>query len=189
MVAKKTKVTLADANRDDLFVFVTTHLGIDVKDGATRGELYAKALESGLKAESKIDAVSVPDAIRPGSTQEIRRPIERDTAGNPVEASADDAEDLDEAEVEAALEAHMNEFCVINIAVSELPGGETPVYASVNGKAIWLPRGEPIKVRRMYVEALEHAVADHFAESMAGLGDARKVQTYPFQILHDRVAA
>lgn len=63
------------------------------------------------------------------------------------------------------------------------PGGSDPVFAAVNGRGIWLPRGEVIEVPRKYMEVLEHAqeaVYEQLPEG--GINPVpRMVHVYPFQ--------
>jgi hypothetical protein len=174
MTATK-KVALGDASRAELYQFVTVHLGIQVGDSATRDQLRTKAAEAGFSDKHKIDAIATDEAAtKPAQPTEVLASDKATPAGpNP------------DIEVEDPAEQYM----VIQVQRSELPGGDDPVFASVNGRGIWLPRGEPIKVKRKYVEALDHAVMDVYAETENGLAVPRRVHAYPFSVLHQSVAA
>jgi hypothetical protein len=55
------------------------------------------------------------------------------------------------------MEAFMNELVIINIAESGDPTAENPVMLSINGRAVYVKRGEDSVVRRCYVEQLLRA--------------------------------
>lgn len=55
------------------------------------------------------------------------------------------------------MEAFMNELVIINIAESGDPTAENPVMLSINGRAVYVKRGEDAVVRRCYVEQLLRA--------------------------------
>lgn len=179
MAGTSKKVAIGDATHNDLFVFVTTELGItEIKPEATLLELRAKANAAGFTDKHKINAVAVVEPVEAGSSKTVTVPVERDTVSASPSAPESD-EDYDE------------QFMVITIARSEKPGGDRPVYAGCNGKGIWLPRGEPIKVRRKFVNVLEDAKEEIYDEVLdgTGLGAPRAVHVYPFSIMHQHVAA
>lgn len=66
------------------------------------------------------------------------------------------------------------------------PGGDRPVFVSVNGFSILIPRGEPVAVGLPYVEALANATQTLFDQNMeTGEVSARDVPAYPFRVLQD----
>jgi len=75
----------------------------------------------------------------------------------------------------------------IIVARSNEAGGDEPVKCGVNGKAMLIPRGEPVDVPAPYVEVLENAIAFHYEQRDLGGGLTelvrREVPLYPFQIL------
>ena len=67
---------------------------------------------------------------------------------------------------------------------SEEAGGDEPVFASVNGRGIYIPRGEPAVIAARYVEVLQRAVKTVFHQ-VKGSNELipREVPLYPFRIL------
>lgn len=70
-----------------------------------------------------------------------------------------------------------------------VPGGDQPVFVSVNGSAMFIPRGEPVDVPAEFAHALGNARQMVYRQVQgedgqpAGIGDPREVLAYPFQIL------
>lgn len=60
-------------------------------------------------------------------------------------------------ENQAAQLAFNNEMVIVNIAEANDPSAENPVMLSINGRAVYIKRGEDTVVRRMYVEQLLRA--------------------------------
>lgn len=80
------------------------------------------------------------------------------------------------------------EFVIINIHASEMPGGQEPVFVSVNGIPIWIPRAQPVRVRRKYADSLRLAVRtvhDPDPGPLGGTLPPREVPDYPFSVLAD----
>jgi hypothetical protein len=68
---------------------------------------------------------------------------------------------------------------------SDEPGGDQPVWVSVNGRGMFIPRGVPAKIKQRYVDVLRNAVRTVY-EQGSGTHDpivARDVQAYPFSII------
>ena len=81
------------------------------------------------------------------------------------------------------------EFVLINLHASEMPGGQEPVFVGVNGVPIWIPRAQPVRIRRKFMAALSHAVRtvhdpDH-SNPLGGTLPPRDVPDYPFTVLAD----
>lgn len=53
--------------------------------------------------------------------------------------------------------AFLNEMVIVNIAETSDPAAENPVMLSVNGRAVYIKRGDDTVVRRMYAEQLLRA--------------------------------
>jgi hypothetical protein len=71
----------------------------------------------------------------------------------------------------------------IRLHAQDRPGGDEPLPVSVNGLAFYIPRGEPCFVPEKYIEVLKNAqedVYESYAGGMGGLGEARRVPSYPF---------
>lgn len=86
------------------------------------------------------------------------------------------------ASAPADIPAQGEEKVTINIAAQEGPGGSEPVFVSVNGSAMLIPRGKDVPVPKRYYEVLRTAtrmVYDPNPEG--GLMPPREVPQYPFQ--------
>lgn len=89
-------------------------------------------------------------------------------------------------------EVFMNEMLTI-IMASNGADDETPtVPVGVNGSFIYLPRDEPIQVKRKYVEVLARAKKTDYDQTLdIMLGERmnrltqRHVLKYPFTVIHD----
>lgn len=69
---------------------------------------------------------------------------------------------------------------------TEDAGGDEPVPLSVNGRAMLVPRGEPVDIPREYFEVLEHAVTHRYeALRDGGISSVpREIPLYPHQVVH-----
>lgn len=72
----------------------------------------------------------------------------------------------------------------IIISTQEGPGGDRPVFVSVNDRPMYIPRGEEVTIPVEFVEVLSNAKQVVYeATDAAGLGKSREVLTYPFQVV------
>lgn len=53
----------------------------------------------------------------------------------------------------------------MTLAANDAIGGREPVYVAVNGRGIYIPRNEPVVVKRKYFEALTNAVEVYYPET------------------------
>lgn len=147
-------VPLAEAENDQLKDFAATILGLEF-DGRTGSQaMRAKIREAGWT---------------------------KDTI--PVLAQSAPRQDTKPSGAKQAFEKNGRPFYRIMIPNEEKPGGEEPVMVSVNGRAMYIPRGEPQEVPAEYVEVLENAqslVYEQYTGGKGGLGKPRIVQSYPF---------
>ena len=62
-------------------------------------------------------------------------------------------------------------------------GGSDTIFASVNGRAIWIPRGEPVDLAKKYFEVLQNAVEAIYDQLPDGgiNTEPRMVPVYPYQ--------
>jgi len=74
-------------------------------------------------------------------------------------------------------------FMRISIPENDKAGGDEPVFVSVNGKAMFIPRNKTEWVPEEYVEALKNAQEFVYETADDGLGlkPPRVIQSYPFQ--------
>lgn len=92
-----------------------------------------------------------------------------------------------------AMEAFMNEPVTVIINPSQDPDDPKLVQVGVNGVNQFMPRGEPITVKRKYVEVLARAKRTDFQQTLdERLGEAmnhlRSMHSlrFPFSVLEDR---
>lgn len=148
------KIKLQDAKGYQLREFATKVLGLDVK-----------GTESLEKVRAKIAAAFDGDEI------EVSEPEAPAPAGRKINVNAD-FESLDG-----------EEKVTIILQKNNSPQGQMPVWVGVNGKAIWIPRGEPVQVAKKFVDALDIAEEEIYdALPDGGINpDPRKVPVYPYQ--------
>ena len=150
------QVKVDDATREQLHRYVEMVLGVtDLSPRPTRDTLIAKMVEMG----------ATPDAI----------PVLEDTpAPVPVTRGPSDPFMHD---------FNGRETMCQKIVVHTAPGkeGKAPVFVSVNGVSMLIPRGEAVTIPTEFVEALDNAVADVYdPEEDGGLGQPRPTHSYPF---------
>lgn len=69
------------------------------------------------------------------------------------------------------------------IDMQEGPGGEEPVPLSVNGRALFVPRGKPCQIAQRYVEVLRHAKQTTYTQDKDQNMIPRTVFMYPWRTL------
>ena len=91
------------------------------------------------------------------------------------------------------MEAFMNEPVTIIVNPSQDPDDPKLVQVGVNGVNQFMPRGEPITVKRKYVEVLARAKRTDFQQTLdERLGEAMNFMRamhslrYPFSVIEDR---
>lgn len=93
----------------------------------------------------------------------------------------------------AAELAFLEEMLIIRIHESNDPTAEDPVQLGVNGRNVFIKRGEDVIVRRKYVEQLLRAKPEHVSTRIErdGSGNPRnfidktRALKYPFSIIRD----
>lgn len=153
------KIKLQEAKGYQLREFATKVLGLDVK-----------GTESLEKVRAKIAAAYDGDEIEVSEPETVTAPVR--VIPTPGASDSDEYSD-----------ANANRKVTILIQAHNGPGGDQPVFAGVNGKGIWIPRGEPVEVAQKFVEVLENAKEDKYDMLPEGgiNPTPRKVPVYPFQ--------
>lgn len=154
------RIKVADATAEQLRTFAVRIMGLEVSDRANRQQVIGKLQEAGFTAETipALDAQAAPAGRRLGGGGPQRR-VRPGTEADPV-----------------------YEVCV-TIQATEQPGGQEPVRCEVNGRAIFIPRGEPVWIAEKYAEVLENAVQyvyEEYSDGLGGLSAPRKVPSYAF---------
>lgn len=144
---------------------------------ATKDELRAFALELGImNMPNNYNREHVLSRLRQHGFAGEEIEIEDVAADSPRIA-------LDRISKAAAEEG--DTFVRLNIHVSELEGGNDPVYVSCNGRGCLLPRGEDITIPTRLYESLKNAVMDVYDPLKEGgiSTTPRKVPRFPHQVI------
>jgi hypothetical protein len=152
--------------------YARTTLGLELADTTKRNDIIGKMRSVGFTA----DMIEVP-----GDPEQLQRPEATAADENgPVRFKRDAQGQI----VKGDGGLPVKEYRIL-IPKEDKPGGEEPVYVSVNGVAMWITRGEQHWVDEKYVEALKNAVNfvyPQYEDGLGGLGTPREVQSYPYQI-------
>jgi len=153
-------IALSKANKTQLQAFARDHLGMTLEDTMTNEAMRAKVRQAANR--DSIPVVAEPNAPVPAAP-------EGEVAAAPINVISEDTE---------------NERVRIIISATEEPGGDEPVFVSVNGKAQYVPRGEEVEIRRPYYEVLMNAETWRYDMRRDANGNPdgmlrRKVLAYP----------
>jgi hypothetical protein len=134
---------------------VTANMGLDVKPNMGVPAILAKMSQAGYPT----DFIEVDDGIEEQPVKRVEPKRTRHTPGK--------------------------RMVQLRIEPQEKPGGSEPVFTSVNGVAILIPRGQTCWVDFKYYHALMNAVA-HIAvvDENSNITDWRKVPEYPVSVFH-----
>lgn len=148
-------IKLAAATDAQLRQFATETLGLQVS-----------AIEGPAKLRARIAQVYDKDEITLGVAAQLAQG-QRPTAPAAAPAVPDE---------------EPMERIIIN--KTEETGGADPVWVSVNGRGLWIPRGETCTVRKRYVDVLRNAVRTMYEQPEGPKGPlvAREVPSYPFTV-------
>ena len=151
----KVKLPIDMLSATALCTHVTTNMGLDVKPQMGLAGIKAKMAQAGFP----IDFIEIDDGREEESITRVEPPRERHTPGK--------------------------RMVQLRIEPQEKPGGNEPVYVSVNGVNILIPRAQTCWVDYKYYEALQNAVA-HIAEvdEDSKITGWRKVPEYPVSVFH-----
>lgn len=147
-------IEIDKANAEQLRLFATAVMNLDLDGSETKAQIRSKMQASGYNAST----INVPDPET--ATQAARMD---DVKAGTIRTNAAGEEE-------------------VRILIPETEGqdGERPVYVSVNGRNIGIPRGEPVYVARKYIHALENASQMVYAKADKGLGTGRLVKRFNF---------
>ena len=130
-MSKPKTILLAEATKAEMQQFAIDHLGLPESPANILPEtLRAKIAAAWDKDEITIIAQDKPD-------------------NKPTRA---EAAELDDGEGED------DDFITVFIEKTEETGGDQPVWVDVNGRGIWVPRGEEARIRKCYEHVLQNAV-------------------------------
>ena len=149
-------IAVGDATAAQLNEFVSVVLGLETQRNETAASLKAKMASSGYDK----DTVSVLPLINVTVAK--------------VSAHTKEGE-----------EVAGEEYVTIIIAKSEEKTGDQPVWASVNGRGLWIERGKPQRIRKCYAEVLDNATLTVYdqADGHAPLTE-RQVQRIPYRVIN-----
>lgn len=157
-MSKTKQVPLADATNKQLRTFASSHLGLP--------------LGSNVMTDRKLRAM-----------------IQEAAWDKPyVLVPADEGVEVEPRPAAAAPEPQLGAepYVKLLITVTEEDDGRDMVFVGVNGRAIYLPRGEEISVKYRYYLALKNAqkmITDQRGEGVHTEDVSRIVQQYPFSVL------
>ena len=128
-------------------------------------------------------SVQIPDG-------EVNIPLTGDAA---LERSGFDIIDGPAAMKKADELAFMEERVTIIVHETEDPNAENPVSVTVNGRNQFIFRGQPIDVKRKFVERLARAKKTGYRQHLDDTSDPVRYNklytttgiTYPFSVIHD----
>lgn len=164
---------LAEATREEVARYAAIMAGIAIEDGDDKNAIVVKLSKAGMKPEN----IAIIPEVLPSGTQALHKgPIPRHSI---VEHPTEKVEDDKGRKVP-------RKYVNINVHVDPRPGGDRPFPCSVNGRLMYITRGENISVPIEYVEVLQNAVETVYEPSRTpegGLGEARHVPSYPFSFI------
>lgn len=170
-----TRLPIADATPEQLRTFAETVLQLTVPARATQQSILGKIGEVWTQDTILIDDAASGEPVgaqRSGNMVNVRPRVDKDD--KPVMTTNDKGEPVQEEEVH------------VLIHVSDKPGGDEPVFVSINGRGMYVPRGEKCWVPRKFIGALIDAVELHYPEYTGGDGGLekpREVPSYPFSFV------
>ena len=164
-MSKTTKqVTLAEATNKQLRDFCSGHLGLMLGNHPlTNKALHAKIREAAWDKPFIVVPVDESVEVEPKAAQ---APVPTKLGTEPL--------------------------VTIEIPVGEDEDGKDYVFVGVNGRGIYLTRGEPIQIKYRYYLALKHAqklVTDQRGDGIHTEDHRRIVPQYPFSVVEMPPAA
>jgi hypothetical protein len=156
------KIAIGEATAEQLREFATVALGLELGGRENKQMLAGKIAEAWAQDHILISDAKAP--IPTGGPSPVGGAFNR----RPREAPGGE-----EGEFEVR----------IVIQTTDRPGGDEPVPVGVNGRMMWIPRGEPVWVPEKYVAVLnaaEEHVFEEYKEGLGGLKKPRAVKSYPF---------
>lgn len=152
------RISIAEATPQQLRSFATTVLGLELEGRENGPTLRSKIEQAGWTGDN-IPVMGEAPSGPPAGSRDAR-------------------------EASKIVKENGRAYFTIIIPREDKPGGQEPVYVSINGRGMFIPRGERQEVPAEYVEALDHAeqhVYDEFdGNGLGGLKAPRKVKSYPF---------
>ena len=155
----------------------------------------------GIKVPGNIGKMTLISKIRPAwkdpdivVDEDDNRHLEN-AAAAAVGAAGDAARIVDDVELIAATErtgsnkikvfgSKIDPRILLRINPNDSPGGDRPVFVSVNNVGILLPRDETIEIAYRYFEVLKNAVKTVAEENRDGEDlNFRAVRSYPYEVL------
>lgn len=160
----KTKfINKTDASAKELRDFAKTALGLDIPDNANSAKVLTALAEAGYTG----DQIAVFEVTETRASGGSIGTYEKDEAWTDADGVTHDK----------------REYACIKIAESPERGGDRPVFLSVNGKGIYVPRKEPAEVPYIYVQVLDAAKTRVWDNETNGLQNHHDVPRYNYQML------
>lgn len=152
------KIPIEEATVEQLRAFASAYLGLDIHGSTKEENVRARVAKAWGKPE-----ILVPDA---GEDETV---VAR--GGQPPHPVTAAHQPPDKGKVRLIIQR------------TDDSGGNDPVFVSVNGRAMLVPRGKEVEIPYRYFRALEKAVIYRYEPLPDGGIDPvpRKIPLYPFQ--------
>lgn len=156
-------LSVEDATRDQLASYATLQYGIEIEPRWNKNTILSRLRDAGFHADSLTMNVA-------GAEHEPRE-------------AAPKAKSVDDRPAKWA----GRRLVKLSIAKTNEPGGTEPVFVSVNGQAMYIPRGEPSWAPFEYYAALKEASYVEYAPSLnerEPLGARSERERFPMTVHH-----
>lgn len=182
-------IAIAEATEEQLRQFCQDSLGLSVHPSAKRETIISRirgAQHQGDSIEILVDDIEPATGAAPPQGE-----VKPDVTLEAPEVAAEEQTELQRLGAP--------EKVMVNISMTDEPGGKDPVPVGVNGRVMLIPRNKNVEIPFPYFEALNKAVTYVYDPGPDGLGlepIPRKVKVYPVSLVSqvpqavlDRIAA
>ncbi len=170
-------IPLADATTEELMTFATVVLALEIPEKGRNTKTKLTAL---IKQAYNGDMLTIPV---PEGAEAVQAKPTPGPAPSGAKSEGDAPEHVQEMEKNPDDPNHpSNVMETIFIDSNEDPGGDQPVWISVNGQGIWVPRGKEVDLKYKFIHVLENAkrtVYEQIEEN--GPLVPRSVDAYPWR--------
>lgn len=163
------RIPAAQATEAQLIECLTVVHGVEIPPKTNRARLLLE-----LNKVSPDGTVLVSEAVAAAPPSSVTAPTVASVADFLAHAARNDLSDDERAKRDAT------KITVI-VDKSDEAGGDQPVPVCVNGRNMFVPRGEPVAIRYPYYVALVNAKRLVVEQTRDNQTFERTVQAYPFQ--------
>lgn len=171
---KTVKIPQAQATDEQLRNFAVMTCGLQLEPGDSRATLIAR-----IATVAEVDMIPIEVDDTPIETMGAKMLDIGGTKPNPYGLPQISAARLQSKGAAYLTDPHV---CLV-IAREEKEGGDEPVPVSVNGAAMWIPRGQMVEIPYRYFVALMNAVKEVFTQKdIYGALEGRMVPALPIDV-------